>query len=368
MTENASARARWDGTGVRCPICLDKIPYDLGRVYRRVRGSEYEIIELAGVDDDTQLAYLLRAAYLRCPNRYGLETHYLPVAYVRHGEKIPPLVVGLVGDSLAGKTHLLAAMISELVANKLNSYQIGWHPLDLGIHQEYQSEYVERLIVRRLQLVGTLPDPQPHFVNGFLLNDTNDADRPKRPIAFFDVPGESLRSFDGNRFLEAVDALIFVADAMMISGFDPTGTRDPTFSGPMEDPTFTAVLGRLHDRPPHSAVAGAVVVAKSDFVRFEYPVDTWLREPPMQTLDPDAFYRESRDAYAFLHSRRAHAWLRPVEVCGKCTLHFVSATGGRPDGERFPREVRPLRVLNPLVAILAMTGVLRGPDAARVGA
>ena len=46
-----------------------------------------------------------------------------------------------------------------------------------------------------------------------------------------------------------------------------------------------------------------------------------------------------------------------------------SATGG--DGAEqntvYPRGVRPRRVIRPLAAMLAMTGVLTGPEADRVG-
>jgi hypothetical protein len=59
-------------------------------------------------------------------------------------------------------------------------------------------------------------------------------------------------------------------------------------------------------------------------------------------------------------------------VCNKTTLHVASPTGGaKEEGEeksrKYPRGVTPLRVLRPLVAMLAMTGVLTGPQAEMIG-
>jgi hypothetical protein len=76
---------------------------------------------------------------------------------------------------------------------------------------------------------------------------------------------------------------------------------------------------------------------------------------------------ESRAAYAFLYQRGALAWLQPFHECRRCTLHFVSATGAEPRDGVYPRGVRPRRVLEPLVALLAMTGILAGPESGKVG-
>ena len=58
-----------------------------------------------------------------------------------------------------------------------------------------------------------------------------------------------------------------------------------------------------------------------------------------------------------------YASLRPYDAFHRCTLHFVSAAGSRPNLQGF----RPTHVLDPLVAILAMTGVIADPQAEKVG-
>ncbi len=98
--------------------------------------------------------------------------------------------------------------------------------------------------------------------------------------------------------------------------------------------------------------------------------------------DLAAIWAESADAFAFLHQNHAQAWLRPYSLFSKATLHFVSATGseavelisprkGDPNApavgvRKFARGVRPKRVLDPLAAILAMSGML-GDEARTVG-
>jgi len=88
-------------------------------------------------------------------------------------------------------------------------------------------------------------------------------------------------------------------------------------------------------------------------------------------LDPTEFLRESADVYSYLEEHDAAVLTEPYRVCKKATLHVASPTGGAQEGEdkgsKYPRGVTPLRVLRPLVAMLAMTGVLTGPQAEMIG-
>jgi hypothetical protein len=108
------------------------------------------------------------------------------------------------------------------------------------------------------------------------------------------------------------------------------------------------------------------VVTKADLLRFEDPVALWLRSG-LGGTDPDLTLRESADVFAYLSNRGAGAWTRPYTDCGKATLHVASATGGPAYGSVYPRPVTPCRVLAPLIALLAMTGVLPGEPFQRVG-
>jgi len=84
-------------------------------------------------------------------------------------------------------------------------------------------------------------------------------------------------------------------------------------------------------------------------------------------VDVVSIRAESRDAFALLHEHGAGSWLQPYYRCRKCTLHFASATGGEVVDSRYPRGARPSRVLEPLIALFAMTGVIGGPGMDEVG-
>jgi hypothetical protein len=119
-------------------------------------------------------------------------------------------------------------------------------------------------------------------------------------------------------------------------------------------------------------VSAAIILNKADIVRFQEPVDRWLRyEGSASTngkLDWVEFLRESADVYAYLDANAALAMAAPYAVCDKATLHVASPTGVADTGDAvYPRGVKPRRVLRPLVAMLAMTGVLTGPEAEKVG-
>jgi hypothetical protein len=117
-------------------------------------------------------------------------------------------------------------------------------------------------------------------------------------------------------------------------------------------------------------MVASIALTKADRLRFEDPIDYWLRQPV--DLTPSAVWAESRDIFAYLRSRGGDSWLRPLLTCRTTTLHAVSATGGSsiPDPETdgdevrkdiFPRGVAPQRVLGPLAVLLAMLGTLPIP-------
>ena len=91
------------------------------------------------------------------------------------------------------------------------------------------------------------------------------------------------------------------------------------------DRAFTTILDVLPDAP---GTAAALVLAKADQLRSEYPIDYWLRQPPPLRLDAERIHAESKDIYAYLHQRKAQEWLAPFSVCRRATLHAASATGG----------------------------------------
>jgi hypothetical protein len=364
---------------VRCPICLDQFAWTEADLYRRLPDNTYAPIDTSRVRDDRKRADLLLGAWKLCPNPsrdMADVPHYLPVEYARGG---PPLVVGLVGQSESGKTHLLASMIAEIERGGLAPLGLTATPVDVDLHRQFLRARVDPLFRRGEVIPHTVrvdPEAAVSFADALQL----EGPRRQRTVTFFDVAGDDLlQRTRSMNFVLAVDALIFVVD------LDPAGHREgPTRSSPggvSGDPAFDRILSRLRGQSDLlETVATATVVAKADRWRFDPPVSRWIRRPELAAYqrrdgrpDAEAIERESRDAYAFLFAHDAVQWLRPFETFRHSTLHFASATGsgavtearGTGEAKVFRRGVRPRRVLDPLAAILAMTGFL-GDEAAKV--
>ncbi|MGW9209602.1 TRAFAC clade GTPase domain-containing protein [Embleya sp. NPDC055664] len=355
---------------VRCPFCLDLVRWNENDLYERDARLRYARVDLSTVTDPVKRHDRMITTFMRCPNPTGDEEreHFLPTNYMIHE---PPLVVGLIGDGLSGKTHLLAAMIAEIDAGGLRQYGVTHVPVDAGHHQEYLRDRVD--LLQRGQMLATTVNHQGNlvqFADALLLR----AGGRTRPIAFFDVSGEDLaRGGREMQFLAAADAFVFVVDPVVAVDLPELRrlTRDGEDTAGLRrgDRTFAAVMDRLPRTAALLDQPVAVAVTKSDLIRFEPPVDAWLGSQPPRpgVVDPARTDAESRDVYSFLYAHDAGAWLSPFEEFRRCTMHFVSATGARERDGHFPGGIRPRRVLEPVVSILAMCGMLDQADIERVG-
>jgi len=345
-----------DGAGqpVVCPICLHEIrDWDsLGYWRWDPAAEDYAELHVPPNLNQHQLDHLRRGAYVRCaaPQSGRQTAHYLPMNYGRFGS---PVLLGFIGLTTSGKSHLLASMVGGIQRGDLQDYGITSRPVDHAMHQRFLEGSVDPLIKHDRVLPGT-QEGIVTFADAFLMRYENG---PERLVALFDVAGGDLaRVEDTKRFLEIVNGLFFVVDPeyMSVRG--------------VGDETFTNVLNVVGDRGRLDQVSAAIVLSKADKVRFEEPVARWLRTDSGR-LDSKEFLLESADVYAYLHLKNASVLALPYGMCEKATLHVASPTGGAGDGEGgvYPRGVTPRRVLRPLVAMLAMTGVLTAADAERVG-
>jgi hypothetical protein len=342
---------------VRCPICLHEI-----RDWHTLDYWEWDpvndnYVELRIPPDlnDTQLGRHLQGAFVRCPRSQGdaKTAHYLPAGYGRFGT---PVVLGLVGLTESGKTHLLASMVGAIERGELQEYGISVRPLDHVSHQRYLREHVEPLLNEGKQLMPT-QENLVTFADAFLMKQD---DGQERPVILFDIAGGDLAKEGRQKeFLWTVAGLFFVVD--------PDFMR----ANRVGDRTFSNVLSVVTENDRGDPVSAAIVLNKADKVRFDEPVARWLRSPAT-ALDAGEFLRESADVYAYLQANEAGAVTRPYRECQRATLHFASPSGGAGEGVpgldgTFPRGVTPRRVVRPLAAMLAMTGVLTGPEAEKVG-
>ncbi|WP_439656032.1 TRAFAC clade GTPase domain-containing protein [Lentzea sp. HUAS TT2] len=346
---------------VRCPVCADEFEWPdepMVWLYNQAAGR-YEAFDVSTVSSVKQ-ADLRRGGYRKCPNPSGdMVEHFIPASYGDYGE---PLVIGLVGAPSSGKTHLLTSMVRQMHINGLASHGITVSALDFLRHRRFREQFITPL-----EQGGALPGTGTGMTEAadilLLRAPTGD-----RPLVFFDVAGEDLVNPDARnrstRFLLGVDAVIFVH-----ASEDPLETGQSSTAS--ENRSFELAIERLRDR----RIPAAIVVTKSDRLRFVPPAERWLHGGDEHTVNAARIRAESRDVYAYLHHAGAGASLRPFEAFPRCTLHFTSASGGdavpvETDGPtrwHFPRGFRPSRVLEPLVSILAMTGAISGHEAEKVG-
>jgi hypothetical protein len=353
---------------VRCYHCLDQFAWDQRTVYITDGAGDRQVVALDKITDPVKRDEALLNAWVLCPNQSGdfEGAHYLPLGYVRY---LPPIVIGMVGRKDTGKSTLLATIVEEIVRGNLTRYGFTAQPLIHDLHPVFRQDRNKFMNLGTALTASAPAEEQVGLAAAFLLTKGS----VQRPIAFFDVGGESLGDSGPEiRFIQAVSALIFVIDPDQALGL-VEGSRDqqgrPSSEG---DRAFNAVLSRLSRSNSQSAQflsrPAAIVLAKADLLRFEPVVSHWLRQADTSSgLDPERMRAESRDLYGYLYEHYATAWLEPFKHFRRCTLHAVSATGGRSINGKYRRGLRSQRVLDPLVAILAMAEVIDGSSADRVG-
>jgi hypothetical protein len=343
-------------SAVTCPVCLTPIPDWDTRGFWEYHNDKDDYVEIRIPPDATavQRTRYMLGAYVRCPSTEDDQTavhHYLPARYAQFGA---PVLLGFVGLTESGKSHLLASMVAEI--SRLSEHRIEVQALDPALHHQFVERAVKPLIARSEVLPGTPDDKSTTLADAFIVRHGGG---PERVVALFDVSGGILAQAGTKReFLFVANGLFFVVDPEKIR------------TSRAGDDTFTNVLTIVRAREDRDAVSAVIVLNKADKIRFEEPASRWLRSEDL-SVNPETFLRESADVYAYLERGAPGVLTEPYQVCRRATLHVASATGGSQEGEdkgsKYPRGVTPARVLRPMIAMLAMTGVLTGPQAEKIG-
>lgn len=343
---------------ILCPMCLSRLPTETPARWRWEPSSrKYTEVTVPPDATPQQRVSALRGAMIRCPDPLKiLDAHYLPADYIKYGR---PVVLGFIGATSSGKTHLLSSMVGAVESGGLSDFGITSRPLDEAWHHRFMEAKV-RPLLEEGKVLSPTEEKIISFADALLVGpDTGSL----RPVALFDVAGGELSrgaaSEQGaKRFLEIADGFIFVADSARL-GQSVAG-----------DNTFNTVLGLMQSADRLPEIGAAIVLNKADLRRFEHPVTRWLRSG-LAGLDPGLTREESADIFAYLETF-GQAWVRPYLDCGQGSLHVASATGGAGPkagaGGRYLREVRPQRVLGPLISLLVMARVLPAGRARQVGA
>ncbi|MFI0354481.1 hypothetical protein [Actinomadura sp. 9N407] len=342
-----------------CPYCLNHLDWsdygELPLVKDTPEGPEV----LTRTPDESETRWLHRTLGAMRQCRGNGEPHLLPVDY---GD-LDPLIIGLVGATAAGKTHLLTAMIAQLERRRaMLAQELRIEPLDGRLRQRFYEERIRPFLERHEVLPSTRAG-QAEFV--YALRVSSRQTGRSHAVGFFDVPGEHFTGhrYDETPFMSVADAVIYVADGDKLKVGDAWNPWVP-------DPGFTHAITQL--RRTRASGDGrlppaVIVVAKSDVLNGLDDDDTvtrWLGRPDENTLDDlRSMRQESRDAYTFLNRHGAELWLEPFDsAAAPITIHFASASGvsQRDPSERvFPDEdFGPQRVLRPLLSLFSMAGLV----------
>ncbi|MFD9907762.1 hypothetical protein [Streptomyces sp. NPDC059063] len=346
---------------VLCPYCLETIQLDLTKLFVTDSRMQYKPLDLKGINNPVRRGDIMRGAVQKCTADPDFPEHFIPVPYLTYGR---PLTVAMVGQSSTGKSHLLTQMIAAITDGGLEPFGLKWQSVNPEQHARFVRDRVQLLrsgkVLDHTAALGL--EDFARFVESLLITDARGQ---VRPVAFFDLGGEDLVRTDAAlRFLLGVDALIFVVDpalALPLPQLDHARERWGVEVNPDGDLAFGTVLDRLPKKSGYVDVPAAVVLGKADLLRFQPPVDRWLGRPPATALDPGLVREESRDVYGLLRRHAGPAWLRPFDAIRRCTLHIASATGGQEDQGRYPTGTGPRRVLEPVLALLAMHGLIQVP-------
>jgi hypothetical protein len=345
---------------VSCPICLERFVWSEEHLLEYVRRSgTYEPVDLAGVSNPARRKDIRSRSYVRCPD-VSTTAHYLPAIY---GDYPDPVVIGLVGRPLCGKSHLLAAMIDELINGHASQYGISAFVADHILHNDYRRNQLEPFL-RGEQLSGS--EPRLIGIAEWLLVGNGSS---LRPVVFFDVAGEDLKNPGDKglnaRFLLSADALLFVEDAAHVvpDVAEPIDIENAEISGDGQGNEWVReALNRLgNSGRDYPRLPAAVVLSKADRLRYVPPVDRWIRDQDAD-LRPARVLAETRDVFALFDRWGVNQMTDLYRKFQHCTMHVASATGVAVADKRYPRGVRPSRVLRPLVTLLATLGVVRLPD------
>ncbi|MGW0824964.1 hypothetical protein [Streptomyces sp. NPDC002845] len=349
---------------VLCPYCLETIQLDVTSLYVTDSKKQYRPLDVSGIGNPLRRQDVMRGAVQKCTADRDFPEHFIPVPYLSYGR---PLTVAMVGQSSTGKSHLLTQMIAEITDGGLEPFGLKWQSVNPEQHARFVRERVQPLRGGKvLDHTGALGlDGFARFVESLLISDAHGQ---VRPVAFFDLGGEDLVRTDAAlRFLLGIDALVFVVDpvlALPLPQLDHARERWGVEVNRDGDLAFATVLDRLPKNGPYLDVAATMVLGKADLLRFRPPVDRWLGRAPATSLDPALMLEESRDVHGLLRHHAGQAWLRPFDAIRRCTLHVASATGGQEDHGRYPAGAEPRRVLEPLLALLAMHGLIEVPGGA----
>lgn len=367
-----------------CPSCFEQIYLGECRIMSgKTDGKELKAPKgrLARMKVESLIGpqYALELAYRECTNcGYALPPNI---------EQVPSIALVVVGDTFAGKSHYIAALIHQLKADWLGS-TTGFARLTCltpKVEKEYTQKYFRQLFVQKTVIPATL-----HAVTSRqepLIYNLTFSPSPKYPnssmnLMLYDTSGEDYVNPDKlvevARFALHTNALIFVADPFTMTDLywqlpDPLQILlKPEFQvaqGSRAADKFNEIITvfeRYHSYSRGSTLPDtpvAIMITKSDlFDSVMQPNSCRFMKNPrygggVDLRDIDMVDREVKD---LLIKYGQNDLLATTKKFRKIKFFATSATGEPPDTNKKFTNVIPRRCLDPVLWILHQLDVIEG--------
>ena len=294
----------------------------------------------------------------------------------------PGPLIGMVGDTWAGKTVFLTVLNKELrdtigARFRADVGLVGDEQAGMSSIQEWLRIY-ERALYKDGKLPGRTQRP-PGAVRVPLViewrhprrNILGRTSHPASILSFCDAAGEDRRQADRQRYLRAADGLIVLLDAYQLPGVRSKVPlpADASQEAPLVDTVLSGITQVIRDGGQHRekiTTPVAVVIAKLDVIEPLLPESHFLRRArPSEEPGYDERFGTEMDTYvrSLLNEHGADRIVHHMEAHYKNYRFFAaSALGLPPDNEKKQvneRGVRPRHVAEPLLWLMSLNGIIK---------
>ena len=299
-------------------------------------------------------------------------------------ERVPSIILVVVGDVASGKSHYLASFIHQLKTEWINNATgfVSFECLTPDVENDYINNYFEPLFVHQKALAltsrGTSPYARP------LIYELAVAQSPRHPVTstnlmIYDTSGEDYEAEDRlvnfARFVLNTTAFIFAVNPVAIDAvfrnLDPALKARPQLQAQYTQGrkrrlaerlnAIMSIYGRFHGHAKGSRLHQtpvAVMVSKSDLL----PHTSTVMHAPYYGggVDLQDIATIDEEVRNLLQQYYAQGDLiASTSRLAKVKFFATSATGGPPDAYDNFTHVKPLRCLDPVLWILHELGIIR---------
>lgn len=357
-----------------CPLCVSEFYPGDCRVISRITGQELKPAPKGGLErrrarknPESLLGpkYVNELASRECPYC----GYHLP--YNIESVENKSLVV--VGDTYAGKSHYLAALIHQIEEGQMrgsNQY-IRFVCLTEGVRQKYTTDYLDRLFKKK-QVISSTQPADPTSPNMPLIYELtikkSQAHLPKRfNLILYDAAGEDYatpeRLVRYSRYVLNANAIIFLADPVSMSNIldrlPPHLQNQPT-TARKAAAVFNSVL-QLFERNLGVQAGSrlvripiAITLSKSDLLKYLRGINDpfrFLTNPPHGyngSADQEDLQFINQEVRELIDEFGDRTLLQTAQTLN-AQFFAVSATGSSPKLDGTYPTVEPCRCLDPVM-------------------